>query len=87
MILEGTPTKGITDQFHTTTGACAMTKKVEVKKVGVKIIGTNATPGEVRAHRLAILNAHRKACKEEIGWDCFGGVIRINGLWFQVVSS
>lgn len=58
-----------------------------MKKNGVKIIATNATPGEVRAYRLVILRMHREACKTHPTWDVFGGVLHHRGLWFQVCSS
>lgn len=53
----------------------------------MKIISTNATPGQVRAYRLVVLKKHREACKTQPGWDVFGGVIHHRGLWFQVVSA
>lgn len=60
---------------------------MQTKKIGMKIISTNATPGQVRAFRIAVLNAHRKACHDQPTWAVFGGVIHMRGLWFQVVSS
>ena len=50
----------------------------------VKIVWTNATEEQLKQDYEALLAAHKKALKEELTWDWFGGTITINGRTYQV---
>jgi hypothetical protein len=50
----------------------------------VKIIWTNATEEQLKQDYETLLAAHKKALKEELTWDMFGGTITINGRTYQV---
>ena len=53
----------------------------------MKVIWTDATPGQLRAFRLAVLNIYRAECAKQATWQVFGGVIKLRGLTFQVCSA
>jgi hypothetical protein len=53
----------------------------------MKIIWTDATEAEAKADYKEVLTAHKQAMKEELTWDCFGGVITVNGHKYQVVDK
>lgn len=53
----------------------------------MKIIWTDATPGELRAYRLAVMNIHRRECQKNGLWSVFGGVIKLRGLTFHVCPA
>jgi hypothetical protein len=53
----------------------------------MKIISTDATADEQKQDYKKLLAAHKKAMKEEMFWDVFGGVITINGRRYQVVNK
>ena len=50
----------------------------------MKIIWTDATEEQMKQDYAALLKAHKKALKEELTWDMFGGMITINGRRYQV---
>ena len=50
----------------------------------MKIIWTDATEEQMKQDYDALLKAHKKALKEELTWDVFGGMITINGRRYQV---
>lgn len=50
----------------------------------MKIVWTNATDEQVKQDHKQLLAAHKKALKEELTWDMFGGMITINGHKYQV---
>lgn len=53
----------------------------------MKIISTNATEEQVRQDYKALLAAHKRAMREELTWDMFGGTLTVNGRWYQVVEE
>lgn len=53
----------------------------------MKIIWTNATEEQAKQDYKALLAAHKRAMKEELTWDVFGGRITINGRTYQVVQE
>lgn len=53
----------------------------------MKILWTNATPEQAEQDYPALLKAHKEALKEELTWDVFGGTIRIDGRFYQVVEE
>jgi hypothetical protein len=53
----------------------------------MRIIWTNATEEQTKQDRRALLAAHKRALKEELTWDVFGGTIRLNGRFYQVVEE
>jgi len=53
----------------------------------MKIIDTDATDEQFRQDYKQLLAAHKKAMKEELTWDVFGGTIRLNGRFYQVVEE
>jgi len=53
----------------------------------MKIIWTNATEEQANQDYKKLLAAHKKAMKEELTWDVFGGMITINGHKYQVVEG
>jgi len=53
----------------------------------MKIISTNATAEQMKQDRKAVLAAHKRALKEELTWDMFGGTISVNGRFYQVVED
>ena len=53
----------------------------------MKIISTDATQEQLEQDYKQLLAAHKRALKEELTWDVFGGTIRINGRFYQVVEQ
>ena len=53
----------------------------------MKIISTNATEEQVKQDYKALLAAHKRAMREELTWDMFGGTLTVNGRWYQVVEE
>lgn len=53
----------------------------------MRIISTDATAEQMKQDRGALLAAHKRALKEELTWDMFGGTIRLNGRFYQVVEE
>jgi hypothetical protein len=53
----------------------------------MRIISTDATMEQIEQDREAVLAAHKKALKEELTWDMFGGTISVNGRFYQVVEE
>lgn len=53
----------------------------------MRIISTDATEEQMKQDRTALLSAHKRALKEELTWDMFGGTIRVNGRFYQVVEE
>lgn len=53
----------------------------------MKIIWTDATDEQVQQDYAALLKAHKRAMKEELTWDVFGGTITINGHRYQVAED
>lgn len=53
----------------------------------MRIISTNATEEQIKKDYKALLAAHKRAMKEELTWDVFGGRITINGRTYQVVQE
>jgi hypothetical protein len=53
----------------------------------VKIISTNATEEQIKQDYAELLRQHRRALKEELTWDMFGGTITVNGRFYQVVEE
>ena len=53
----------------------------------MRIISTNATDEQMKQDRRALLAAHKRALKEELMWDVFGGTISLNGRFYQVVEE
>lgn len=53
----------------------------------MKIIWTNATEEQIKQDYSALLKAHKRAMKEELTWDMFGGTIVVNGHKYQVVEE
>jgi hypothetical protein len=53
----------------------------------MRIISTNATAEQMKQDRKAVLAIHKRALKEELTWDVFGGTISINGRFYQVVEE
>ena len=53
----------------------------------MRIISTDATAEQMKQDRRALLAAHKRALKEELTWDMFGGTIRLNGRFYQVVEE
>ena len=53
----------------------------------MRIISTDATAEQMKQDREALLAAHKRALKEELTWDMFGGTIRLNGRFYQVVEE
>lgn len=53
----------------------------------MRIIWTNATEEQAKQDYKALLAAHKRAMKEELTWDVFGGRITINGRTYQVVQE
>lgn len=53
----------------------------------MKIISTNATEEQVKQDYKALLAAHKRAIREELTWDMFGGTLTVNGRWYQVVEE
>lgn len=53
----------------------------------MRIIWTNATEDEAKQDYAQLLAAHKRALKEELTWDVFGGIIVVNGRKYQVVED
>lgn len=53
----------------------------------MRIIWTDATDEQFQQDYPALLKAHKRAMKEELTWDVFGGTITINGHRYQVVEE
>jgi len=53
----------------------------------MKIISTNATEEQVKQDYKALLAAHKRAMREELTWDMFGGILTVNGRRYQVVEE
>lgn len=53
----------------------------------MRIISTNATQEQLEQDYKELLRSHKRALKEELTWDVFGGTIRINGRFYQVVEE
>jgi len=53
----------------------------------MKIISTNATEEQVKQDYKALLAAHKRAIREELTWDMFGGILTVNGRRYQVVEE
>jgi hypothetical protein len=53
----------------------------------MRIISTNATEEQIKQDYEALLTAHKRAMREELTWDVFGGTITVNGRWYQVVEE
>jgi hypothetical protein len=53
----------------------------------MKIISTNATDEQLKEDYGELLKQHRRALKEELTWDMFGGTITVNGRFYQVVEE
>lgn len=53
----------------------------------MRIISTNATEQQLKQDYKALLAAHKRALKEELTWDMFGGTIRLNGRFYQVIEE
>jgi hypothetical protein len=53
----------------------------------MKIIATDATEEQIKQDYEALLAAHKRAMKEELTWDMFGGTITVNGHFYQVVDK
>jgi hypothetical protein len=53
----------------------------------MRIISTNATQEQLEQDRKQLLAAHKRAMKEELTWDVFGGTLNINGRFYQVVEE
>jgi hypothetical protein len=53
----------------------------------MRIISTDATAQQMKQDRKALLAAHKRALKEELTWDVFGGTISLNGRFYQVVEE
>ena len=53
----------------------------------MRIIWTDATDEQIKQDYAALLKAHKRALKEELTWDVFGGTITINGHRYQVVEE
>lgn len=53
----------------------------------MRIISTDATEEQMKQDHKALLAAHKKAMKEELTWDMFGGTITVNGRFYQVVEE
>ena len=53
----------------------------------MKIISTNATEEQVKQDYRALLAAHKRAMREELTWDMFGGILTVNGHYYQVVEE
>jgi hypothetical protein len=53
----------------------------------MKIISTNATEEQVKQDYKALLAAHKRAMREELTWDMFGGILTVNRHYYQVVEE
>lgn len=53
----------------------------------MKIISTDATQEQLEQDYERLLASHKRALKEELTWDIFGGTIRIDGRFYQVVEE
>lgn len=53
----------------------------------MRIISTNATEEQIKQDYEALLAAHKRAMREELTWDMFGGTITVNGHFYQVVDK
>lgn len=53
----------------------------------MRIISTDATEEQMKQDYKALLASHKKALKQELTWDMFGGTISINGRFYQVVEE
>lgn len=53
----------------------------------MRILSTDATEEQIQQDYAELLAAHKRALKEELTWDVFGGTIRINGRFYQVVED
>ena len=53
----------------------------------MRIISTNATQEQLEQDHKQLLAAHKRAMKEELTWDVFGGTLNINGRFYQVVEE
>lgn len=53
----------------------------------MRVISTNATEEQMKQDYKELLAAHKRALKEELTWDVFGGTIRLNGRFYQVVEE
>jgi hypothetical protein len=53
----------------------------------MKIVSTNATQEQLEQDTKQLLAAHKRAMKEELTWDVFGGTLNINGRFYQVVEE
>ena len=53
----------------------------------MKIISTDATQEQLEQDYERLLASHKRAFKEELTWDMFGGTIRIDGRFYQVVEE
>jgi hypothetical protein len=53
----------------------------------MRIISTNATNEQLKEDYSELLKQHRRALKEELTWDMFGGTITVNGRFYQVVEE
>lgn len=53
----------------------------------MKIISTDATQEQMEQDYEQLLVVHKRAMKEELTWGWFGGTIRINGRFYQVVEE
>lgn len=53
----------------------------------MKIISTDATQEQLEKDYERLLTSHERALREELTWDVFGGTIRIDGRFYQVVEE
>ena len=53
----------------------------------MRIISTDATQEQLEQDYKQLLAEHKKALKEELTWDMFGGTIHLNGRFYQVVEE
>ena len=53
----------------------------------MKIISTDATQEQLEQDYERLLVSHKRAFKEELTWNVFGGTIRIDGRFYQVVEE
>lgn len=53
----------------------------------MKIISTDATQEQLEQDYEQLLACHKRALKEDLTWDMFGGTIKLNGRSYQVTEE